>query len=106
MATVQEINPGEKGHSGLAEPIQYGASDVSDDSEQQQKVNENALLRKLDIRLLPSVVVLYLLSFLDRSNVANARIEGLVDDLGIAKSMIHLVPTYQSLQMLISCRSR
>ena len=42
---------------------------------------EKALLRKLDIRLLPALTLLYLLSFLDRSNVANARIEGLVDDL-------------------------
>lgn len=31
-------------------------------------VNERALLRKLDWRLLPAVGVLYLLSFLDRSN--------------------------------------
>lgn len=31
-------------------------------------VNEKALLRKLDLRLLPAVGVLYLLSFLDRSN--------------------------------------
>ncbi|KAK7720959.1 hypothetical protein SLS64_001252 [Diaporthe eres] len=46
-------------------------------------INENALLRKLDIRLLPAVGILYLLSFLDRSNVANARIEGLADDLGM-----------------------
>lgn len=31
-------------------------------------INESALLRKLDIRLLPAVTVLYLASFLDRSN--------------------------------------
>lgn len=31
-------------------------------------INERALLRKLDWRLLPPVTVLYLLSFLDRSN--------------------------------------
>lgn len=31
-------------------------------------VNEKSLLRKLDLRLLPAVSVLYLLSFLDRSN--------------------------------------
>ena len=31
-------------------------------------VNEGALLRKLDLRLLPPVIILYLLSFLDRSN--------------------------------------
>ncbi|KAI1432906.1 major facilitator superfamily domain-containing protein [Xylaria sp. CBS 124048] len=43
--------------------------------------NEGALLRKIDVYLLPPVGLLYLLSFLDRSNVANARIEGLLDDL-------------------------
>jgi len=31
-------------------------------------VNEKKLLRKLDLRLLPAVSILYLLSFLDRSN--------------------------------------
>ena len=47
-------------------------------------INEKRLLRILDLRLLPAVSILYLLSFLDRSNVANARIEGLTDDLGIS----------------------
>lgn len=42
---------------------------------------EKALVRKLDLRLLPPMTLLYLLSFLDRSNVANARIEGLATDL-------------------------
>ncbi|KAF2261853.1 MFS nicotinic acid transporter-like protein Tna1 [Lojkania enalia] len=46
-------------------------------------VDERWLLRKLDIRLLPAVSILYLLSFLDRSNVANARIEGLTNDLNM-----------------------
>ncbi|KAK3059268.1 hypothetical protein LTS18_011262, partial [Coniosporium uncinatum] len=46
-------------------------------------VNEKTLLRKLDSRLLPAVSILYLLSFLDRSNVANARIEGLTTNLGM-----------------------
>lgn len=32
------------------------------------EVNEKRLLRKLDLRLLPGVSILYLLSFLDRSN--------------------------------------
>ena len=31
-------------------------------------INEKALLRKLDRKLLPAVTLLYLLSFLDRSN--------------------------------------
>jgi hypothetical protein len=36
-------------------------------------VNEKALIRKLDFRLLPAVTVLYLMSFLDRSNGADYR---------------------------------
>ncbi|KAI1332368.1 major facilitator superfamily domain-containing protein [Xylariaceae sp. FL0255] len=44
-------------------------------------INERALLRKIDAYLLPVVGVLYLLSFLDRSNVGNAKLDGLLDDL-------------------------
>ncbi|PYI29800.1 MFS general substrate transporter, partial [Aspergillus indologenus CBS 114.80] len=45
---------------------------------------EKALLRKLDYRLLPPLTILYLLSFLDRSNVGNARLEGMGTDLGMS----------------------
>lgn len=55
------------------------ASDLDDG--EVDAVNEKALIRKIDWRLLPAVGILYLLSFLDRSNVGNARIEGLADDL-------------------------
>ncbi|KAH7390305.1 MFS nicotinic acid transporter-like protein [Cadophora sp. MPI-SDFR-AT-0126] len=44
-------------------------------------INEKALVRKLDFKLLPPLTLLYLLSFLDRSNVGNAKLEGLIDDL-------------------------
>lgn len=46
-------------------------------------INEKALLRKLDYRLLPPLTILYLLSFLDRSNVGNARLEGMADDINM-----------------------
>ncbi|KAI2633537.1 MFS general substrate transporter [Hypomontagnella submonticulosa] len=60
-----------------------GGSGVSDSEIATSTINERSLLRKLDLRLLPAVGVLYLLSFLDRSNVGNARIEGLLTDLNI-----------------------
>ncbi|KAL3422689.1 MFS transporter [Phlyctema vagabunda] len=44
-------------------------------------ISEKSLLRKLDLKLLPPLTLLYLLSFLDRSNIGNARLEGLIDDL-------------------------
>jgi len=61
--------------------IDPAASSSEPEDTETGTVNELSLLRKLDIRLLPAVGILYLLSFLDRSNVGNARIEGLTDDL-------------------------
>lgn len=66
--------------------VQNGSSSSDNEELGAVKVNEKALLRKIDFRLLPAVGILYLLSFLDRSNVANARIEGLADDLGMSES--------------------
>ncbi|KAK0638538.1 major facilitator superfamily domain-containing protein [Cercophora newfieldiana] len=62
-----------------SDPASASTSDLEDDGT--GPINERKLLRKLDWRLLPAVGILYLLSFLDRSNVGNARIEGLAADL-------------------------
>ncbi|RDW65061.1 hypothetical protein BP6252_10712 [Coleophoma cylindrospora] len=45
--------------------------------------NTKKLLRKVDIRLLPLLVIMYLLNFLDRSNLAQARLGSLEKDLGM-----------------------
>ncbi|PSN62452.1 MFS general substrate transporter [Corynespora cassiicola Philippines] len=44
---------------------------------------EKKLLRKLDLHILPPLFVLFLLAFLDRTNIGNARIQGLTEDLGM-----------------------
>lgn len=44
---------------------------------------ERKLLLKLDLYMLPVLFLLFLVSFVDRSNVANARIQGLEKSLGI-----------------------
>lgn len=59
------------------------ASDYSDNEVENDAVSEKKLLRKLDRRILPGVSVLYLLSFLDRSNVANAKLDGLDTSVGM-----------------------
>lgn len=41
------------------------------------------LLRKIDWTLIPFLALLYLLSFLDRTNIGNARLAGLEEDLGM-----------------------
>ena len=42
-----------------------------------------SLLRKVDINLLPLLAIMYLLSFLDRSNIGNAKLAGMEEDLGM-----------------------
>jgi len=41
------------------------------------------LVRKLDLRLLPILIITYFFNFVDRSNSANARLGGLEADLGM-----------------------
>ncbi|KIJ17683.1 hypothetical protein PAXINDRAFT_111174 [Paxillus involutus ATCC 200175] len=45
---------------------------------------DRRLLRKIDLRLLPVLTLLYLLSFLDRTNIGNAKIDGLTTDIGVS----------------------
>lgn len=39
--------------------------------------------RKADIRILPMLVLIYILNYLDRNNIASARLGGLEEDLGL-----------------------
>ncbi|KAI1337038.1 putative MFS transporter [Xylariaceae sp. FL0016] len=48
------------------------------------------LIHKVDIRLVPMLAMLYLLSQLDRANIGNAKIEGLVDDLGLVGNQYNI----------------
>ncbi|KAM3514399.1 hypothetical protein MY11210_001953 [Beauveria gryllotalpidicola] len=77
-AHVVELAPkADKAVLGVAElPVQFAHLD------------EKKILRKvianqhpMDIRLIPILALLYLLSFLDRGNIGNANIEGLSEDL-------------------------
>ncbi|ETN41099.1 uncharacterized protein HMPREF1541_03034 [Cyphellophora europaea CBS 101466] len=55
-----------------------GDLDAAIDDEAERKV-----IRKLDLWIVPPVMLLYLFSFLDRVNIGNARLYGLEDDLGL-----------------------
>ncbi|KAG8214481.1 major facilitator superfamily domain-containing protein [Butyriboletus roseoflavus] len=47
---------------------------------------DRRLRRKVDARLLPILTLLFLLSFLDRTNIGNAKLDGLTTDLGMPAS--------------------
>ena len=56
------------------------------DSDGNRALLERRLVRKLDARLLPILTILYLLSFLDRSNIGNAKLDGLTTDLKMTQA--------------------
>jgi MFS family permease len=101
MASLIEKD-GEPPSSSPTAEQKVPSSDITRDAEKQFDINEKALLRKLDWKLLPPLTLLYLLSFLDRSNgkleqqqseldahklmlttktVGNAKLEGLTEDV-------------------------
>lgn len=43
--------------------------------------DEKALVRKIDLRIFPVMIILFILNFIDRNNFANARLKGLEADL-------------------------
>ncbi|KAL9051529.1 MAG: hypothetical protein Q9162_005958 [Coniocarpon cinnabarinum] len=74
MPDLKEQRDSTSSEEGVQSPAELGDADESPHA-------RKSLLAKLDAHLLPMPCILYLLSFLDRSNVANARIEGLVTDV-------------------------
>lgn len=58
----------EKETDAYAAPGEVTTSPSSGSIAEFAGINEKSLLRKLDLRLLPPLTLLYLLSFLDRSN--------------------------------------
>lgn len=65
----------------MKENEKAGDGDADGTSNQFGHIDRKKLLTKLDLRLMPIVTLLYLLSFLDRGNIGNARIEGLAESL-------------------------
>jgi hypothetical protein len=77
---VPVANPDTK-EAGKVENLE-SASSSSDDLGFDAKATSR-LIRKIDFTLLPFLALLYLLSFLDRTNIGNARLAGLEKDLGM-----------------------
>lgn len=111
---------------GAADEVLVQNNDAKDDSSAEIKhehaaadvdfsdVDEKKVLRKMDIRLIPMLALLYLLSFLDRGNIGNAKIEGLDTDLGLTgpqynwccKSIPFCHCHSSSLSQMLTCKTR
>lgn len=49
-----------------------------------EQIVANKLRRKIDIRILPVVFIVYIMNFVDRTNYASARLQGLEEDLSLS----------------------
>jgi MFS family permease len=67
-------------------PTKPPDDDIEGQLEEVDPVAEGKLVRKLDLFVIPVVMLLYLLSFLDRVNIGNARLYHLEEDLGLNPS--------------------
>lgn len=59
---------------------------VKDLSGEERQRLELALVRKIDLRLLPMIILMYIMNYLDRNNIAAARLAGLEDELGLTST--------------------
>lgn len=65
----------------LPEPINDVPNPDAGLGEEERAEHDRKLLWKLDLKLIPWLCFLYLISFLDRTNIGNAKIDGLQKDL-------------------------
>ncbi|KAF9220040.1 MFS general substrate transporter [Gyrodon lividus] len=72
------------------------------DSEEQTEVSvaptltaeqETKLWRKIDLRLIPIISLMYLLSFMDRGNIGNAKLDGLLTQLHLTGNRYNIALT-------------
>ncbi|KIW01978.1 uncharacterized protein PV09_06813 [Verruconis gallopava] len=49
----------------------------------EREEKERKLIRKIDLRLLPILIVMYIMNYIDRNALPQARIQGLVKDIGL-----------------------
>jgi len=56
-------------------------------------IDEKNVVKKIDYHLIPLFSILYLMCYLDRGNIGNAKIEGLQEDLGLTDDQYNLCLT-------------
>lgn len=74
LETVEEVNPNRYANIGIS-------ADDAEFFDTFPPQERRTLLRKVDMRLVPVLALLYLASHIDRANIGNAKIEGLTEDL-------------------------
>lgn len=75
-----------------AVPEEHGGLDETNLPDYHDK-EVTRILRKVDYRLVPMLTLLYLLAFLDRGNIGNAKVAGMNEDLNLTGTEYNLALT-------------
>ncbi|KAF8626575.1 hypothetical protein AX15_004798 [Amanita polypyramis BW_CC] len=78
---------------GTAPAIDFGGESTLPPPPQLTPEQERRLWRKIDLRLMPILSLMYLMSFLDRGNIGNAKLEGLVTQLDLTGNKYNIALT-------------
>ena len=70
-------------------PERHVGKDAEQINEYDQQM-EDRILRKCDWHILPWLFGIWLCAFIDRSNIGNARIDGLTEDLKLKGNMFNI----------------
>lgn len=81
---VGASEPANKRDSGSGRQVSTDADDsVLEMGEEEWRAAEKSLVRKLDMLLMPTLWILYLFNYLDRTNISQAKLSTFEKDLGL-----------------------
>ena len=91
------VSPGTDGLAKGAVSTTVAVNTVAQMDELARAEAERKLVRKMDFQIVPLCLMLYLLSFLDRTNIGQARLNGLLEDLNMSSRDYSIALTGMSL---------
>ncbi|KAI9041802.1 MFS general substrate transporter [Aspergillus affinis] len=80
---IPEMTPEEKLEWGSVVAIRAIPPTLQGTTDEQRVVMEKALVRKLDLRLMPMLALIYIMNYLDRNAIAAAKLSGITEELNL-----------------------
>ena len=73
--------------------VESGYGGIPTAKEMYPDINEPALMRRIDIQVVPVLCLLFVFAFLDRINIANAAVYGMNEELGLVANQYNAALT-------------
>ncbi|KAF2194415.1 pantothenate transporter liz1 [Zopfia rhizophila CBS 207.26] len=87
---ISDEAPPDPGHGTASSKLEPPPL-VAQMSQEQRIEAENKLRRKIDIRLLPMIILMYIMNYLDRNNIAAVRLAGLQHELNLSSTQYQTI---------------